>query len=238
MDVPGEVAKHRVAGAFGDDLVAYGLRRRSRFGSRFGPLREGFGQSYEGRGIGFFVGFPGFSGDLVEYIDVLNEIVAVRSQRADPFFGFTMVTPRHVENVFEDGEDTLKAEDAMPADVKVRDVFAGFIVFKPIPMVASDWSVFHARALLCGSFGKGREKLQIWTIFIHGHLGCKADPRVVEVANRLFGMRFRVPRRKMMPVPNTKDVMTAVGADRKARTSVESVPVLVASNRLRPWAQR
>lgn len=149
-----------------------------------------------------------------------------------------MVTPRHVENVFEDGEDILKAEDAMPADVEVWDVFAGFIVLKPIPMVASDWSVFHARALLCSSFGKGCEKLQIWTILIYGHLDCKADPWVVEVANRFFAMRFRVSRRKMMPVLNTKDVMTAVGADRKARTSVESVPVLVASNRLRPRAQR
>ena len=166
------------------------------------------------------MGFAGFGGDLVEYIDVLNEVVAVRSQRADTFFGFTMVTPRHVKNVFEDGEDTLEAEDAMPADVKVWDVFAGLIVFEPIPMVASDWSVLHARALLCGGFGKGREKLQIRTILIHGHLGCKADPRVVEVANRLFAMRFRVSRREMMPVPDSKDVMTAVGADCKAGTSI------------------
>lgn len=65
MNVPGEVAKHCVAGAFGDDLVAYGLRWRSRFG-RFGPLCEGFGQSYEGSGIGFFVGFSSFSGYLIE----------------------------------------------------------------------------------------------------------------------------------------------------------------------------
>lgn len=120
---------------------------------------ELFDQSCEWSGVGLFVGSAGFSGYLVEYIDVLNKVVAVRSQRADSFFGFTVVAPRYVEDFFEDGEDTLKAVDAVLADVEVRNMFTGLIVFEPVPMVASNWSVFHARPLLCGRFSQGRKEL-------------------------------------------------------------------------------
>ena len=68
---------------------------------------------------------------------------------------------RDVENFFEDGEDTFEAVNAVPADVKVWNVFAGLIVFEPIPMVASDWFVQHAWSLLRGRFGQSGEKLKI-----------------------------------------------------------------------------
>lgn len=104
------------------------------------------------------MGFSGFNRHLIECIDVLDEFAAVRSQRADSFFGFTVVAPGLVEDTFEDWENTFKAVDAVPTNIEVWDVFAGLVVFESIPMVASDGSVFHARPLFCRDLGQRREQ--------------------------------------------------------------------------------
>ncbi len=78
VDVPGVVVEELVAGAFGDDWGTGRLSWRSRFGG-FGLPCKFFGETCEGSGVGLLVGFSGFGGYLVEYVDVLDEMLAVGS---------------------------------------------------------------------------------------------------------------------------------------------------------------